>query len=288
MPIFAKPIIFSDTTKILVPFINSCSVNVLPHLRDPFRFYTLCISDHILGNVYWLPTISMISLLVLTFLIVKKFTQSNTYSLLAVLILTLTNSFNYYAFSATYDQTWVALFFGSIYLLNTKYRTLAVIPFIISLGFRGLPLLDLPIIITQIIILDISRKQKMSLIIPFICVSVIAIIYTANGGYALTQAQQFTLDLGKGLQGLETYRMDLVFFFSALPLSILLYKIKTKEAGFILFACSYLVFQVFYLSAFTNLGQEPYRMFPLLIFIALGYAYVINRLLERVEIYKTI
>lgn len=283
MPIFAKPIEFYDTLRVIIPFVNSCTVNLIPNMRDPFRYYTLCFSAHVLGNVYWVPLVSMAVLLLLVFLLIKKFTGSITYSLFGVLLITLANSFGYYAFSATYDQTWVALLFGSIYLLTTKYRYVSIIPFTISLGFRGLPLLDMPIIIAMISMLEIPKKQKIILSIGFICVAIAAIVYTEFGGIALTQAQQITFDLSNGFEGIKVYRMDIIFYLSSIPLGYMLYTINTKYSNLILFSITYLIFQVFYLSAFTNLGQEPYRMFPLLIFIAVGYGYSLKILLIKRE-----
>ena len=281
VPIFAKPIIFYDTQRVILPFIKSCSLNYLPQLRDPFRFYTLCVSDKIMGNMYIIPSISTIVLLLITFFITKHITHSKTYSLLAVLILVLTNSYSIYGFSATYDQTWVMLFFATIFLLQTKYRNLAVIPFMISLGFRGLPLLDLPIIISYILILDITKRQKLHVIIPFVLVGVASIVYILSGGYAITQSQQVIFDLKEGLSSLQTFRIDFLFYIFAIPVSYFLYRLNTKMSRFLLFSITYLVFQVYSLSAFTNLGQEPYRMFPLLIFQCMGVSYVLSNYFKR-------
>ena len=278
LPFISTPTIFSDTMKTLVPFLNSCSFSHVPELRDPFRFYSLCFSDHVLGNVYTIPTLSMLALLVIVFYYTKKLTSSTTYSLIAVLGVVISHSFAHYGFSATYDQTWVLLLFSSLLLLNTRFSYLAVIPFIISLGFRGLPLLDMPIISAQIIILNHTRKKKLLLIIPFILVSIISIIYILDGGYALTQAQQLSFNLVRGFESIQSYRMDMILFACAIPEILLLYKIKTKEASFILLSISYLIFQTYYLYAFSNLVQQPYRLFPLIIMISLGYSYILSRM----------
>lgn len=279
LPFINYPIIFYDTSRTIGPFIKSCSVSVIPNLRDPLRYYQLCISDHVLNNVYTIPVISGIVLIIISFYYTKKITKSNLASWTGIIMILSSTSFSYYGFSATYDQTWVMLLFASLFILNTRWNHLAIIPFIISLGFRGLPLLDIPIIISQIIVLEETKKRKTILIMLFMTTAIVSIIYIINGGSALTQNQKFIFDLDLGLQSLNAFRMDIFFYLLIIPQVFLLFKVKTKQAGFLLFSITFLIFQTYCLSAFTNLGQEPYRMFPLIIFISIGYAYIISHLI---------
>lgn len=271
------PILFYDNGYTIDPFLDNCSIEKLPPMRDTLRYYTLCLSDKVFDNVRVIPVFSTMSLALCVFLYARVITRSNSLSLISLLVFVSTNTFHFYGFTATYDQTWVLLLFTSLLLLNTRFRYYSLIPYIFSMFFRGLPLLDFPIILTQISLLDIPGRQKRKILILYSLIVLLASLYTLSGGYAIINGAGLNFDLKNSLSGmLFNFRFDMILF-SSLPVVIFfLNRIHTKESGFILFGITYLFFQIFYLNSFTNLGQEPYRLMPLIAFLVIGFSLILK------------
>jgi len=286
IPEIYNPIQFYDDKHTIQPFIQDCSVKQIPTIRDPLRYYELCVSRYELGNIEILPVVSIFSLSVFVFILTKQFVNSNLLGLLGMILLLLTNSFSFYGFSATYAQTWVALMFCSLILIRTRFYYLSVIPFLISLFFRGLPLLDIPIFFGMIYISNIKRKRMIYTL--FLIVGLLSSLYAILGNEYIEQNGVITNNIKFDTVSyfFSTFRYEIILSFCIPFIGLFLYKLKNKNSQFIFFSMTYLITQIWFLGAFTNLSQEPYRMFPLYIFAIIGITLIIkNYIIEKKALY---
>jgi len=271
LALIVHPIVYYDVNRVTVPFLEKCTISSLPDMREPLRWYTVCLSDHVFGYSQLLPSLFSLSLIPIIFYYSKALTKSNTVSILATLITSLSTTFVNYAFSDTYPQFWVALLFGSLYLASTKkFAYFAVAPFAIGIFYHGLVLLDFPLIVYQLYKSQTGKRRNLS-IISILIPAVLLLGYTLLGGTSISNNGmiQNNISLKTITQELTTFRFDIPLYLSLPLLLPLLY--KSKKYG-MLFSISYLILQVFALGLFTNLGQEPYRLLPILVFMAIGFS----------------
>lgn len=262
--------------------------------NNPLRVVTfelLYYSDLIFGDYRIIPFISSGVVLCLTYLITNRLTNKNYTGLIAVLFVLHSPIFYKYDLILTYPNFWVSFFLASLYFTLNKWQ-LSPVAMLFGFSAKILNLLNLPAVLVFACLTGNDNCKKILLTYAGIIGSVIAIILASKYLYPplwfkfysifLHQFQyqpyEFLWWLGMWSVELFSDKLTLFMIFMLLPSLFMLKKAKVKNASAIMAMILIFIIQPAFISGFTEYTNEDYRFLHLVVFVGIGFAFLIPNL----------
>ena len=272
-PMIYSPEETQDYSKTMVPFLQNCSISSLPDERGTLRYYTECIS-HYLGNDKLVSFLVNVGLLPMTYLFTSSLTKKPLAGIISMVTVGTSWMWQYYTPSVSYSQEWTLLFFASLYLINKGSRFGGVVYFA-SILSKAISLLYCPIVFYTS-----KRKNIIYTIIPVIAAASL-ILYGDNhimNGAILQFSWGKVINEPVTLWNLLSPYWVLLFL---IPASIILLSIrKDKLSKYFIFSIAIMLGDILFIDMFTNLDNQHYRLFGLLIMLSAGFGYGVISLIE--------
>lgn len=252
------------------------------------KMFLLYLSDFFFNNLRVIPFFASISLLFLTYVFTVKITSKQIAGLISILVLVQSPLFNMFDTTATYTIFWVVLYLLSLYLIEKSWRT-SFIPFLLSIFSKPLTILFLPFSIFYILQSSLSTRRKILSLIPYVVIGlslfiVLFFVFPIFGQYNST----IVIHPSKILSGFAILpyqlRFDLLIMLSLIPLNFLLYRKSLqgdKRASSFQILISGMILSGSVLSGFFNYQINPYRLIPLVVFVAISFGIVVGKFIPR-------
>jgi len=246
------------------------------------RYIFLEISYDVFDNIRFLPFLSSIALLSLTYLFSVKISGKRISGIVALIIVIQSNLFHLFDTTATYENFWVTFFLLGLYLILKKPH-LSPISFIISILTKLVAFLFYPIFVSLILSTNESMKKKkrMLAVYGFFPIFFIAGFFIP-GAFSLEQFG--TVDSRYVLTGFSALAMGLRFdglvLLSFFPVLFLLY-IKSRNnfryANFLLVSITMMLLIPPLISGVAGYTNQPYRLVPLVIMFSIAVGYLFSK-----------
>jgi len=244
------------------------------------RLFLYYVSASIFGNYKVVPFLSSISLLVLVYYITKELTKKRFAGLVAFCLVLQSGTFLIYDTSITYDSCWVLFYLLSLYMI-LKSWALSPVSFILSILSKHISVIFIPMSFFVIYAMDLSRKNKILLIITYLCIIIGGFVAT-NGFATKTIQTSFDWhDFWMAMSGISyQMRYDGLILVLLLPVSLsllILTKKNRKNAQVAMVLISDALLSQPMLAALTVNSSEPYRFMPLVIFFAISFGILFSK-----------
>jgi len=246
------------------------------------RFLFLKISVEIFDNIRFLPFLSSLALLSLTYLFTAKISGKRISGIVALIIVIQSNLFHIFDTTATYENFWTTFFLLSLYLILRK-PYLSPISFIVSILTKIISFLFLPIIISFILSVDesVKKKKKILLVYSFFPILLIAGLFVPS---AFSLEQFVNIDMRNMLTGFSAISMALRFdgliLLSFFPVIFLLYaksRNNFRYANFLLVSLAMMLLIPPITSGVAGFTIQPYRLIPLVIMFSISVGYLFSK-----------
>lgn len=240
------------------------------------RYALLEFSHQVLGNIRLVPFLSSFTLLLLTYFFTSEISKKRITGLISVTILLQSNVFLLFDSIATYETTWITFYLLSLFLVLKKTR-LSFFPFVLSLLSKAVSFLFLPITLFLIVKSGTVKNIKIQSIILYTVPFLILILL---GGHLniFDASESIDIDLKKFWASVSTFAMGTRFdglilsiFFPTMYCLYLKSKKYNDYSTFLLFSISILLVTPWILSPILGFTNEPYRIIPLITFIAISF-----------------
>jgi len=269
-----------DVEKIIL-FSPSSENNVQLHW-DNLRFIFLKFSVEVFDNIRFLPFLSSIALLSLTYLFSVEISGKRISGIVALIIVIQSNLFRLFDTLATYDTFWVVFFLLALYLILKK-PYLSPFSFIISILTKLFAFLFFPIFLALILSTgkSIKKKRKILLVYCFFPILFIAVFFLPNS----QPFEQFgTVDIRNIWTSFSSLsiglRFDGLILLSFFPTLFLLYtksRNNFRYANFLLFSISMMLLMPLIISGVAGFTNQPYRLIPLIILFSISVGYLFSK-----------
>jgi len=246
------------------------------------RFIFLKISIEIFDNIRFLPFLSSLALLSLTYLFTAKISGKRISGIIALIIVIQCSLFRLFDTTATYENFWTTFFLLGLYLILKK-PYLSPISYIISIFTKIVAFLFLPIIISLILSVDesIKKKKKILLVYSFFPILLIAGLFVPS---AFSLENFVNIDMRNMLTGFSAISMALRFdgliLLSFFPVIFLLYaksRNNFRYANFLLVSLAMILLIPPITSGVTGFTIQPYRLVPLVIMFSISVGYLFSK-----------
>lgn len=271
------PEVFEDFVKDngISTFVNDCSPFEWPDKRGSLRYWMLCVEHHVTDYPRIFPLLISSGVLMLSFLLARKFTGSNFAGLVTISFLAVAPIFNKFASSSTYDQSWTFLLMLSLYYIDSRYAVLAYVGSFMS---KALSLAFLPLVIMHA---KRNRKNMLAFCVAGVigAGAVIVGINQVYSGLTFTTEKLSNIFVEPHLFLYSIFYSDMFSLSVTLciiPLLVLLRR-KAGATTSLLWVAGIMTISVI-IYGFTSETMYAYRLIPLLVFVGMGSGIVANSL----------
>lgn len=265
---------YVDYQRTMVPLFNTCSPTHLPNEVGTLRMYLSCVSYNI-GNPEIISYITNVALIPVTYLFTTSITKKPLAGIITIILLGTSWMWRYWTPSVTYSQEWTLFFITSLYLANRNSR-FSALAYSLSIACKPLALLYFPILLYSS-----TRKTLPYIILPV----VVSVFLFVVGDKHIMSGQVFQLNWDlfptepQTLWNLLSPYPELIFL---MPLTIAaLFFIKNKISRYLLFSILTVLSMIVLVDLFTNLDNQHYRLFTLLIRTLAGFGYSVVHIVEK-------
>ena len=246
------------------------------------RYIFLKISNDVFDNIRFLPFLSSIALLSLTYLFSVKLSGKRISGIVALIIVIQSNLFHLFNTTATYENFWITFFLLALYLILKK-PYLSPISFTISIFTKLVAFLFFPIFISLILSTNdsVKKKKKMLLVYCFFPILFIAGFFIPG---AFSFEQFVTIDTRNLLTGFNAITSGLRFegliLLSFFPVLFLLFKKSRKNfryANFLLVSITVMLLIPPLISGVAGYTNQPYRIIPFVTIFSISVGYLLSK-----------
>jgi hypothetical protein len=249
---------------------NSFSVH---GVSTDFNYLLLFISLKVFGNIRIIPFVASISMLALTYFITVEISKKRFAGIISVVILLQSNLFLQYATSATYNNFWTLFYILSLYLIYKRWY-LSPVSYILSLFSKPLTAFFLPLTFFFIYNSQTPKKKKLWPTITYGVFTILFAVAFVSGLTPIKLTGFHNNEFWTGFAILEIFlRFDGLILTFLIPLIIGLFissRRGTLQADSIMVLIMGIILSAPFLTGFTDLTNQPYRLIPLVIFFAIG------------------
>ena len=228
-----------------------------------------------------IPFLASIAMLLLTYFVTSKISNSRFAGIVAFIILLQSNLFLSYDTSATYENFWILFYLLSLYLMY-RFWSLSSIAYILSTLAKPLTLIFLPMSIVFILRAEIETKKKLMILLSYGIVVLISIVLVVSLGINVSGREE-AFSYQEFLMGFTSFayqlRFDGLVLLFLIPLIFGLFiasikKIKNAESVMVLILGTLLITPA--LAGFTVDTNQPYRFISLIVFFAMGVGVLLS------------
>jgi len=250
-----------------------------------FRYLILHISYLLFDNLRILPFIASMSLLLLTYFITLEITKKRIAGIVAFLVLMQSNLFLIFDTTSTYENFWTAFYFLSLYLIFKKpviSPILSSISFVSSIISKALSLTFMPINFIAIVASDVSKRNKIMLVICYSALVTLIVIAFLTNNLAHTQKIEFNeINFISSLNEFgNSLRFDGIILLLFFPTLIIL-RTKTglirNKVNFIFAAIPIAILSQPLMYFVIGMTLQPYRFIPLIVFVAISIGMIFSK-----------
>jgi len=247
----------------------------------PLKFFFLSSSLEIFDNIRVIPFLASIAMLLLTYFVTSKISNSRFAGIVAFIILLQSNLFLSYDTSATYENFWILFYLLSLYLMY-RFWSLSPVAYILSTLAKPLTLIFLPMSIVFILRAEIETKKKLMILLSYGIVVLISIVLVVSLGINVSGREE-AFSYQEFLMGFTSFayqlRFDGLVLLFLIPLIFGLFiasikKIKNAESVMVLILGTLLITPA--LAGFTVDTNQPYRFISLIVFFAMGVGVLLS------------
>ena len=247
------------------------------------KMFLLSSSFIIFGNYKVIPFLGSMALIVMTYLLTNKITDSRLAGVIAAVIILQSNLFLSFSTTAVYSNFWVLFYIISLFMVVHKTWFLYPITYAMSIFSKILSITFIPITIFFVLNAEISIKKKIILLLSLGILISVGIIFMNEIG------MESTTDLNGFWNGFVSFsyqmRYDGLVVVFLIPIVTGLYLISKKNqyANSVSIMISSVLLVGPLLLAFTNVTTQPYRFIPLIVFCAIGIGMILANQKEKVR-----
>lgn len=264
--------------------IESISQGFEPHLR----YFMIKLSGDIFDNQKVLPLAASTLLLLITYMVTQKITNSRLSGIVALVIVLQSNVFLTYDTSITYTNFWILLYMISLYCMY-RFWPLAPIAYALSIPAKAITAAFVPMSIYFVLQSGLPKRTKLAITASVLIVC-IGIIIAASSSQAGTEAAPEVFSSAEFMAGLASFgnqlRFDWIVTVGLFPLIIGLYMAARRgvqHADTMMIFISGMLLLAPLITAFTNQTNQPYRFLPLVVFFGIGTGVLLSKILRQVE-----
>ena len=247
------------------------------------KMFLLSSSFIIFGNYKVIPFLGSMALIVITYLLTNKITDSRLAGVIAAVIILQSNLFLSFSTTAVYSNFWVLFYIISLFMIVHKTWFLYPITYVMSIFSKILSITFIPITIFFVLNAEISIKKKIISLLSLGILISVGIIFMNEIG------MESTTDLNGFWNGFVSFsyqmRYDGLVVVFLIPIVTGLYLISKKNqyANSVSIMISSVLLVGPLLLAFTNVTTQPYRFIPLIVFCAIGIGMILANQKEKVR-----
>ena len=247
------------------------------------KMFLLSSSFIIFGNYKVIPFLGSMALIVMTYLLTNKITDSRLAGVIAAVIILQSNLFLSFSTTAVYSNFWVLFYIISLFMVVHKTWFLYPITYAMSIFSKILSITFIPITIFFVLNAEISIKKKIISLLSLGILISVGIIFMNEIG------MESTTDLNGFWDGFVSFsyqmRYDGLVVVFLIPIVTGLYLISKKNqyANSVSIMISSVLLVGPLLLAFTNVTTQPYRFIPLIVFCAIGIGMILANQKEKVR-----
>jgi len=247
------------------------------------KMFLLSSSFIIFGNYKVIPFLGSMALIVMTYLLTNKITDSRLAGVIAAVIILQSNLFLSFSTTAVYSNFWILFYMISLFMIVHKTWFLYPVTYVMAILSKVLSVVFFPISIFFILNAEISIKKKMILLLS------LGVLIT--GGMILMGGNDVksAIDWNGFWNGFVSFsyqmRYDGLVVVFLIPIVTGLYLISKKNqyANSVSIMISSVLLVGPLLLAFTNVTTQPYRFIPLIVFCAIGIGMILANQKEKVR-----
>ena len=230
------------------------------------------------------PLLTSVFLIVLTYFLTAKLAKKRFAGILAMVIVASSGLFRFYDTSVSYPNYWITFYLLSIYLLLTKWQ-FSPFAYILSLMSKGLSAIFLPASVFFIYNMNISKRKKLKLIIPYGVIAIVGAVVILNGfnfgpddvPYKEFKNNAFWGGFGELNAALRHDPLVLLFLPALIVGLFLVSKKGILHANSITFLILILLFTPAIVVAFSDHHNIMYRMMPIIPVFAIGVGLLFSK-----------
>ena len=247
------------------------------------KIFLLSSSFLIFGNYKVIPFLGSIALIVMTYLLTNKITDSRLAGVIASVIVLQSNLFLTFSTTAVYPNFWILFYMISLFMIVHKTWFLYPVTYVMAILSKMLSVVFFPISIFFILNAEISIKKKMILLLS------LGVLIT--GGMVLMGEGiiKSAIDWNGFWNGFVSFsyqmRYDGLIVVFLIPIVTGLYVISKKNhyANSVSIMISGALVVNPLLLLLTTITTQPYRFIPLVVFCAIGVGMVLANQKEKVR-----
>ncbi|MDE1844380.1 MAG: hypothetical protein KGI10_03530 [Thaumarchaeota archaeon] len=271
--------------------LQSWTISDFTHSFEPHvKYLLLSGSLHIFGNIRAIPFITSIALLLLVYFFTANITQKKFAGIISMAVLLQSDIFVSYSTTASYDNSWIALYLFSLYMIQRFWQS-SPVPYFISIFSKALTVAFLPMSLYFIARSSLSRRSKVyslasyGIIVIILASSFVIFKKILPGGDTGFNDVEFW----QGFSAMAMQmRFDYVILIFLLPLTVMLFFASRRgvlHADSIMIMILGMLLTSPFLVAITNQTNQPYRFVSLAVFFAVGVGVLLsNRTRKQVEV----
>ena len=248
------------------------------------KMFLLSSSFMIFGNYKVIPFLGSMALIVMTYLLTNKITDSRLAGVIAAIIILQSNLFLSFSTTAVYSNFWVLFYIISLFMIVHKTWFLYPITYVMSIFSKILSIIFIPISIFFILNAEISIKKKIISLLSLGILISVGIIFMNEIGI------EGKIDLNGFWNGFISFsyqmRYDGLVVVFLIPIVTGLYLISKKNqyANSVSIMISSVLLAGPLLLALTSITTQPYRFIPLIVFCAIGIGMILANQKEKVRL----
>jgi len=244
-------------------------------------------SLQVFENYKVIPFISSIALLVLTYFVTVEMSKKRFAGIISMLIVLQSEVFLIYDTSTAYPTFWILFYLLSLYLIFKKWP-LSPISFLAGAISKPMTSAFLPMTLFFIYRANIPKQAKVKSIIFYVVLAILGIILLSFMGtsifdiHAAAKVGDFSVhDFWGGFTAFSSsLRFDGLIVLFLLPLTLGLFHASRRgilHADSVMFLILGMLLSAPLIDAFSNFINEPYRVFPVVIFFAMGTGILLSK-----------
>lgn len=286
---FEKHDPYPDYYYFVLPVMNSCELDELPHIngqetRGPLKWYINCLSYKIFDNHKTIPILFSIGLMPLVYYLGYYISRDRIIGILSLIAFTYNPIYNDWNHNGTYDQVWAFFLILSVVILF-KYQKGggAIASYFISIFAKALTLLYLPVWLYTIYKTEKPRQVRLAQIVA-------TLIILITLGYVTLSYLEEDLGFLVGNEiGFYPENWDQALFrnisilWQVIPALLLFFGVyfyfktgyKPKNIGLVFAWMLFIVLTTPIIHLFTQQNQYTYRFVPFAAFMSIFISMVI-------------
>ena len=261
------------------------SLTAWPAITEYLEYKKLLLlsSFIIFGNYRVIPFLGSMALIVMTYLLTNKITDSRLAGVIASVIILQSNLFLSFSTTGAYSNFWVLFYIISLFMIVHKTWFLQPVAYLMSIFSKILSIAFFPISIFFILNAEISIKKKIISLLSLGILISVGIIILGEAGV------KSAIDWNGFWNGFVSFsyqmRYDGLVVLFLIPIVTGLYFISKKNqyANSVSIMISSVLVGGPLLLALTNITTQPYRFIPLVVFCAIGVGMVLANQKEKVR-----